>query len=433
MRTCIFFLALSLGTTGPALTLELQIPPQQTSETQIAQAHISRAPQTQAQAPQEQTPEEQAPQEQNQAQTPHRQTPSQAQVQTPQQLIQDAIQKQQAGDLQSAVTEYKQFLELHPEATAIHSNLGAALAGLGRFEEAISEYKIALKQSPALKEARLNLAIAYYKMGRIPEASAQLARVHAEDPANAQAVLLLADCYLRTGRDKDVIRLLEPEEKKRPDDLAIAYMLGLALIHQNRADDGQRRIDLIFRSGDSAEVHLMLGSSKMNIADYAGARDEFAKAEALNPNLPDVHVLYAKALQFTGDSDLCVKQFKAEFERDPYNFDANLQLGAIARQEQNYEQAHQYLARALSTRPGDPGVRYQLAVIAVDEGKPEEARQILESLVKESPQFTEAHVSLSLVYYRLKRPADGKREQEIVQKLTDEEQAKQPGVKPQSQ
>src|SRR2546421_9675688 len=152
-----------------------------------------------------------------------------ARAQSPQDLVQDAMQKQKAGDLQSAVTEYKQFLKLHPEATAIHSNLGAALAGLGRFEEAISEYKIALKQSPALKEARLNLAIAYYKMGRIPEASAQLARVHAEDPANAQAVLLLADCYLRTGRDKDVIRLLEPEEKKRPDDLAIAYMLGLAL------------------------------------------------------------------------------------------------------------------------------------------------------------------------------------------------------------
>ena len=153
--------------------------------------------------------------------------------------------------------------------------------------------------------------------------------------------------------------------------------------------------------------------------------------EALNPNLPDVHVLYAKALQFTGDSDLSVKQFKAELELDPYNFDANLQLGAIARQEQNHEQAHQCLARALRTRPGDPGVRYQLAVIAVDEGKPEEARQILESLVKESPQFTEAHVSLSLVYYRLKRPADGKHEQEIAQKLTDAEQAKQPGVKAQ--
>ncbi len=362
---------------------------------------------------------------------PQAQTQAQAQTQTPQELVQNAIQKQRAGDLQGAAAEYKEFLKLHPEATAIHSNLGAALAGLGRFEEAVREYKIALQQSPTLNDARLNLALAYYKMGGIPEASAQLARVHAAAPANSQAVLLLADCYLRMARDKDVLRLLEPEEKKRPEDLAIAYILGLALIHENRADEGQRRIDRIFRNGDSAEAHLMLGSAKMNVSDFAGARDEFAKAEALNPNLPDVHVLYAKALQFTGDSDLSVKQFKAELELDPYNFDANLQLGAIARQEQNHEQAHQCLARALRTRPGDPGVRYQLAVIAVDEGKPEEARQILESLVKESPQFTEAHVSLSLVYYRLKRPADGKHEQEIAQKLTDAEQAKQPGVKAQ--
>src|SRR5947199_8796366 len=140
--------------------------------------------------------------------------------QTPQELVQNAIQKQQAGDLAGAVPEYKEFLKLHPEATAIHSNLGAALAGLGRFEEAVREYKIALQQSPTLNDARLNLALAYYKMGGIPEASALLARVHAAAPANSQAVLLLADCYLRMARDKDVLRLLEPEEKKRPEDLA---------------------------------------------------------------------------------------------------------------------------------------------------------------------------------------------------------------------
>ncbi len=49
--------------------------------------------------------------------------------------------------------------------------------------------------------------------------------------------------------------------------------------------------------------------------------------------------------------------------------------------------------------------------------------------MKEFPQFIEAHVSLALVYYRLKRPEDSKREREIVQKLTAEAQAKQPGVK----
>src|ERR1700682_2679075 len=118
-----------------------------------------------------------------------------ARAQTPQELVQDAIQKQQAGDLEGAVAEYKQFLKLHPEAPASHSNLGAALAGLGRFEEAIPEYKTALRQSPALAAARLNLALVYYKMGRIADAVTELSRVHAKDAANEQAALLLGDCY----------------------------------------------------------------------------------------------------------------------------------------------------------------------------------------------------------------------------------------------
>src|SRR5215469_12724391 len=124
---------------------------------------------------------------------------------SPQQLVQDAMQKQKEGDLVGAVAGYKQFLKLHPEATPIHANLGVALAGLGRYEEAVSEYRIALKQSPSLSAARLNLSLAYYKMGRISDAATQLTRVHHEDPANMQAVQLLGDCYLRMGKNQETI------------------------------------------------------------------------------------------------------------------------------------------------------------------------------------------------------------------------------------
>src|SRR5271155_2477311 len=111
---------------------------------------------------------------------------AQAQM-TPQELVQDAMQKQQAGDLAAAVPEYQEFLKLHPEATAIHSNLGAALAGLGRFAEALPEYKIALKQSPKLEGARLNLALVYYKTGKIDDAAKELEKLYREDPQNHQA------------------------------------------------------------------------------------------------------------------------------------------------------------------------------------------------------------------------------------------------------
>jgi predicted Zn-dependent protease len=350
---------------------------------------------------------------------------------SPQALIDDAIAKQRTGDFAGAAKEYKEFLKQHPEATAIHSNLGASLAGLGQFEDAIREYKIALKQSPSFAGVRLNLALAYYKTGRISDAVDELVRVHKEAPDNDQATLLLADCYFRMGQYKDVIRVLQSEEVRHPDDLAVAYLLGTALIRDDKPAEGQVLVDRILRNGDSAEAHLMLGTAKIQAADFAGARDELAKALALNRNLPGAHVLYAHTLQVTSGPEEALKEFQAELANDPYNFDSNLQIGAMLRKDQKYDEAKPYLARALATRPGDLAVRYQLAAIALAEGKADEARRELESIVKESPQFTEAHVTLSIAYFRLKRPEDGNREKGIVEKLTAEAQAKQPGVKAQ--
>ena len=64
-------------------------------------------------------------------------------------------------------------------------------------------------------------------------------------------------------------------------------------------------------------------------------------------------------------------------------------------------------------------------------GNIEQACTKLEQLIKESPQFVEAHVSLATVYYRLKRKADGDRERATVLKLNAESQAAQPGAKEQ--
>jgi tetratricopeptide (TPR) repeat protein len=354
-----------------------------------------------------------------------------ASVETSQALVQDAIAKQRAGDLDIAIKEYREFLKTHPEAAIIHSNLGAALAGLGRFEEAVAEYKTALKQSPHLPGVSLNLALAHYKMGRIGEAAAELVKLHAETPTNNQATLLLADCYLRMGRNKDVTKLVQPIQRDNPDDMAIAYLLGTALIRDNQVEQGQTLVDRILRNGESAEAHLMLGSAKIQVKDFSGARDEFAKAVALNPNIPEVHALYAQALQLTGDPAGALEQFKAELAINPYNFDSNLEMGVLLRQDEKLDDALFYLHRALNVRPGDMGVRYQIAAIALSQGKIDQARGELESMVKEAPQFTEAHVSLATVYYRMKRPEDGNRERGIVRKLIAEAQAKQPGVKTQ--
>jgi len=103
-------------------------------------------------------------------------------------------------------------------------------------------------------------------------------------------------------------------------------------------------------------------------------------------------------------------------------------MGVLLKQDEDYQGALKYLRHALDVRPGDLAVRYQIASIEFAEGATEQARKELESIVKESPKFTEAHVTLATVYYRLKRKEDGDRERATVGTLNAEAQEKQPGV-----
>lgn len=345
----------------------------------------------------------------------------------PQELLKEAISLHQAGKLDQAIRDYREFLELYPEMAQVRSDLGAALAGAGRYEEAIHEYQRALELKP-LPQVRLNLALAYYKSSKLSLAVEELNQVRRDMPNELRPTLLLADCYLRLGENKKVIELLNPMQQTDQDDLAIVYMLGTALVRDGQADKGQVLIDRILKNGDSAEARLLLGTTKLKANDFSGALVDLQKAVELDPDLPDVYAYDGAALLATGDQPGAQKAFERALEHDPNNFDANLRLGLLLRKDERYDEAMPYLSHALEIRPGDVGVRYQIATVKLSLGQVEQARLDLESLVRETPNFTEAHVSLATAYYREKRKTDGDRERAIVEKLNAERQAKEKGA-----
>ncbi|MGA8025902.1 MAG: tetratricopeptide repeat protein [Bryobacteraceae bacterium] len=348
-------------------------------------------------------------------------------TQSPRGLLKEALAFQQAGKLDEAIRDYRALLDTYPEISEIRSNLGAALAGEGRYTEAILEYKRALLAQPS-SQVRLNLALAYYKTGQLDLAVDTLHKVREEAPANLQALTLLADCELRLGHNKEVIDLLDSLQRADQDDPAIIYLLGTALIRDGQTAKGQLVIDKILKNGDSAEARLLMGTTKFMVNDFAGALTDLQKAVDLNPNLPDVYSYYGLALLSTGDQAGARKAFEREIEIDPNNFDANLRMGVLLRQDEDNDNALKFFRHALQIRPGDLGVRYQIAALELAQGNIEEASRDLQSIVKEAPQFTEAHVSLATVYYREKRKPEGDRERAIVARLNAARQSNEPAV-----
>src|SRR5215510_2570059 len=354
--------------------------------------------------------------------------PSAGADENPERIFARAYQLHQSGDIEGAIREYQAYLTLRPERVEARSNLGAALARLGRYAEAIEQYKRALALEGRNPGIRFNLAVAYYKTARIVSASKELETVIAEQPANKNAILLLADCDLRMGEYKKVIELLTPVETADPDNRAVAYMLGLALINDKQIEKGQARIDRILRDGDSAEGHVMMGTTYLTITEYDKALKEFKRAVELNPKLPSVNSFYGQTLTRMGSTEEAVAAFRRELETNPNDFDSCLQMGLLLKQDQKLDEARDYLLRALTVRPSEPNARFYLASIDVAQGKLNEALPLLEQLVKDAADFVEAHVMLATVYYRMRRKADGDREQAVVNKLNAERQAKQPGA-----
>jgi tetratricopeptide (TPR) repeat protein len=348
-----------------------------------------------------------------------------AQTGPTEEILKRAIALHQQGRTDDAIEAYRSYLTKHPDSVLALANLGAAYARTGRYQEAILQYQHALKVDPGYAGAQLNLGLAYYKTGQVDAAAVEFEKLHRAAPGELQPVLLLADCRLSMGENQTVIELLEPFANSRPDDLAIAYMLGTALIRDEQTARGQAVIDRILRHGDSAETWLLLGTAKLNARDFPGALGDLKKAVDLKPELPDAWAYYGQALLRTGDPTTATDAYRKALAANPYSFAANMQMAILLKEADDIPGALECLRRAQRARPKDLGLRYQFASIALHDGKLESARSNLEQIVKESPAYTEAHVALATVYYRLKRKEDGDRERDIVQKLIAEAQRKQ--------
>ena len=329
----------------------------------------------------------------------------------------------QEPDLDGAAALYVQILRVVPGASRVWSNLGAAWAGLGRYEDAIDQYRQALarEDDPSI---RRNLAVALMKTGQIRDSAAEAERALVAQPGDRDALLLLADCRLRLGETQAAIDLLTPAAAASPGDKAVAYLLGTALLDADRTGDAQVVMDRLFRD-DSPESHVLLGSMYSRRKDWSAALVEYEKARSANPKLPLVNFLYGEALmKERNDWAGAAAAFRAELEIDPNHYESNLLLGTLLREGGQAEEALERLVRAERLRGDDLAVKFSLGAAYLATGRMEEARRLLEEVAAAAPGHLPTQMQLAVLYTRLGRTEDAARARANVGRLQKEADAR---------
>ena len=348
-----------------------------------------------------------------------------------------ALELQKQGRLAAAAAEYERFLQLVPQSWEVLSNLGVIRAQLGELRKGrgpVPAGAAPRRPAPAAGGAiHYNLAVALYKAGRMRDAAGELESVLKAQPGHPAAPLLLADCRLQLGEWRQVIALLDPLLERDPENQAILYMLGTALMRDRQYERGQRVLDRILRRGDSAEAHLVLAIASREAKDDLAAEKELRRALELNPGLPTANALLGEVLVKRATRPEPSRRCAASSRSTRTTSTRTCCSPCCCARTRRTAKRSQHVTKALALRPGDPGARLQAALVHVAEGRLEAARQLLEPLVAEEPSFSEAHVSLATVYYRLGRREDGNREQQVVQRLKAEQRAREDAEKARQQ
>jgi cytochrome c-type biogenesis protein CcmH/NrfG len=109
--------------------------------------------------------------------------------------------------------------------------------------------------------------------------------------------------------------------------------------------------------------------------------------------------------------------FRKALALDPNSYDTLFFLGTLLREQGRLKESRPLLEHALQLQPKEIRARYQYALLCSAEEDDKRAAALLESLIKDAPEYTEAHRSLSTIYFRMGRAAEGREQRKVAEEM----------------
>lgn len=324
------------------------------------------------------------------------------------QHVEAGLKAKSAGDLDTAIREFKRVAELAPDLAAAHVNLGAVYFEKKSYGEAIPPLRRALQLNGDLPGAQAMLGAALLAQGYAAASIPYLEK--------AQAVDLLGVALLESGRARDAVEQLEAALQKRPNDADLLYYLSQAHGRLSKQVFDRLREN----SPESERTQQMLGEALAAAGNREGAEKRFRAALALRPDLRGVHFTLGEMYVGGGDYERAEVEFRAEAEMVPGSAAAAYELGAVLLNRGRVREAMAELQRSNELLPDMPETLIELGKAMATAGETAGAEKMFQrvlELEKTSRLAETAHFQLAQIYRKLGRTADADREMKLFQQL----------------
>jgi len=294
------------------------------------------------------------------------------------------------GDLTSAGPRLTAMVnEGHPDARLAREAIVVGM--LYRFRWAEAEQNVAawLNAAPDDPLAWLLRGKLHEQRQRAEEALQSYRKVLELDPDHDEARLRATTLLLQLRRSEELIGHLNVLRTRLPDLPEVQIQWVKALAMQGRTDESRAALgECLRRFPDFAPALLERGMIANQAGDDRAAEEFFSRAVRLAPGDYTARTHYSVVLARNG------KEAEAAREKN-----------ALRALQADQERMDELIAGPLQTRPNDPAVPHEIALIALRSGQADEGLRWLQNALLADPNHGPTHQILANYYHAAGSPA----------------------------
>lgn len=188
------------------------------------------------------------------------------------------------GKFEKAIAYCKKALDLEPDWAEGHNNLANALAAQGKLKEALQHFSRALELKPDYADAHNNLAVTLARLGRFAEAREHYLQALRLKPNSPETHNNLGAALAAQGKFVEAIEHYRLALKLRPDYAEAHMNLGNVLSYQGKLHKAKAHLSRALELDNNPEIHNNLGVVFARQGKLENAIAHFTEALSLRPD-----------------------------------------------------------------------------------------------------------------------------------------------------
>lgn len=281
----------------------------------------------------------------------------------------------------------------------------------GRWDEAEAALRQAIAVNPYQPEWQFNLGLTLEAAGRLEDAlGAFRSSYELSDNGDPQSAMIMGSTLIELDRPEEAIAWLERTLELAPSNVDAHVHLIDALALVGRHEDAEVHFYMAVQlSPENASAHAALAESLLDRREYDRAVWCLREAARLDPYLPRVHARLAKACAETGRIERARQLYLRELRRNPGDIDTIVDLGRLLMDMNRLPEAGEKLRRALELEPDHLEAHMSLGELAQMSGDRALARRHFDVVVRLSPSYGGARLSLARLLLEDRQRGDHER------------------------